>query len=146
MHFVIIYTREAHPADSQRQGRYSTDAEGNPVYQPQTYEARLELARKTVTEEGIEVPVLVDEIDNPIWCTYGPAPNIAYLIGTDGRIVEKQGWYQPELMEAAIEKYLAGAPTPSATLPVLPTTVVEVVKDIEYGKAGGIPLLLDIYT
>ena len=93
--------------DSPRQGRYSTDAEGNPVYQPQTYEARLELARKTVTEEGIEVPVLVDEIDNPIWCTYGPAPNIAYLIGTDGRIVEKQGWYNPEKMEVAIADYLA---------------------------------------
>jgi hypothetical protein len=48
-------------------------------------------------------------MDNPLWCTYGPAPNIAYLIGTNGIIAEKQGWYQPQLMEAAIGKYLARA-------------------------------------
>ena len=51
--------------------------------------------------------MLVDEMDNPLWCTYGPAPDIAYLIGTDGKIVEKQGWYNPEEMEAAIVDYLA---------------------------------------
>ena len=58
-------------------------------------------------ELEITVPILIDEMDNPVWCTYGPAPNIAYLIGVDGRIVEKQGWYQPELMQAVIEAYLA---------------------------------------
>ena len=47
-------------------------------------------------------------MDNPVWCTYGPAPDIAYLTGTDGRIVEKQGWYQPQLMEAATIDYLTG--------------------------------------
>lgn len=51
------------------------------------------------------MPVLVDEMDNPLWCTYGPAPDIAYLIGTDGKIVEKQGWYDPEQMESAILAY-----------------------------------------
>ena len=60
-----------------------------------------------IRELGITVPVLIDEMDNPLRCTYGPTPNIAYLIGVDGRIVEKQGWYQPQQMEAAIEKYLA---------------------------------------
>ena len=66
----------------------------------------MELARKTVDEEGISTPVLVDEIDNPVWCTYGPAPNIAYLIGTEGMIMAKQGWYDPEQMESAISAYL----------------------------------------
>jgi len=59
-----------------------------------------------IQEIGITVPVLIDEIDNPVWCTYGPAPNIAYLIDRDGIIVEKQGWYQPDLMEIVIDKYL----------------------------------------
>ncbi|MFC1908801.1 hypothetical protein ACFLXD_02910 [Chloroflexota bacterium] len=85
---------------------YSTDKEGNPVGQPLTYLERLELARETVAEEETRVPVLVDEIDNPVWCSYGPAPNIAYLIGTDGKIVIKQGWYEPEMMEQAITGYL----------------------------------------
>ena len=74
--------------------------------QPLTYEERVELARKTAVEAGINVLLLVDEIDNPVWCTYGPAPNIAYLIGTDGIIIAKQGWYDPKLMEHAIINYL----------------------------------------
>jgi len=49
---------------------------------------------------------LVDEIDNPLWCTYGPAPDIAYLIGTDGTIVKKQIWADSQLMEEAIINYL----------------------------------------
>ena len=52
------------------------------------------------------MPVLVDEMDNPVWCTYGAMPNSAYLIGTDGTIVEKQAWYKPQLMEEAILSYL----------------------------------------
>lgn len=60
-----------------------------------------------VRELGITLPVLIDKMDNPVWSTYGPAPNSAYLIGTDGTIVEKQGWYQPELMDATITTYLA---------------------------------------
>lgn len=59
-----------------------------------------------MAEQGINVPVLVDEIDNPLWCTYGPAPNIAYLIGTDGTVIAKQGWYDPAKMETAILAYL----------------------------------------
>lgn len=74
--------------------------------QPLTYEERVELAHKTAVEAGINLPLLVDEIDNPVWCTYGPAPNIAYLIGTDGIIIAKQGWYDPKLMEQAIINYL----------------------------------------
>jgi hypothetical protein len=81
--------------------------EGNLLAQPVTYEERVKLASRTIAEERITVPLLIDEIDNPVWCTYGPAPNIAYLIGTDGTVVEKQAWYQPQEMEAAILDYLA---------------------------------------
>ncbi len=107
MHFIIIYTKEAHAIDTGRVGRSSYDEQGNPIYEPQTYDERIALAHKTITAEGITVPVLVDEMDNAVWHTYGPAPDIAYLIGTDGKIVEKQGWYQPPEMEAAIVDYLA---------------------------------------
>ncbi len=106
MHFIIIYTREAHAVDTGRTVSYSLDEEGNPIYEPQTYEERLELAIMTINAEGVTVPVLVDKMDNPLWCTYGPAPNIAYLIGTDGKIATKQGWYNPEEMETAILAYL----------------------------------------
>jgi len=61
-----------------------------------------------VEQLGVSVPVLIDEMDNPIWCTYDPAPNIVYFIGKDGMIIEKQGWYEPELMKEEIHDYLFG--------------------------------------
>ena len=113
VHFIIVYTIEAHPASSdspyfgeENLDSYSTDSEGKPVYQPQAYQERVELARMAVNNEGMRMTVLVDEMDNPVWCTYGPAPNIAYLIGMDGKIFAKQGWYDPGEMEAAIQSYL----------------------------------------
>lgn len=65
----------------------------------------MEMARKTIAAEDITVTVLVDEMDNALMCTYGPAPNIAYLIGMDGKIIAKQAWYDPEKMESAILAY-----------------------------------------
>ena len=113
MHFIVIYTIDAHPSGSispysskEWTAAYSRDQADNPVTQPTTYEERLRLARQTVTEAGIKVPVLVDEMDDPVWCTYGPAPNISYLIGTDGRIIVRQPWYDPQNMETALVSYL----------------------------------------
>jgi len=71
-----------------------------------TYDERLDIAKKTIKEQGINVPILVDEMDNPIWCTYGQAPNIAYLIKTDGRIILKQEWYDPDKMEEFIQAFI----------------------------------------
>ena len=113
MHFIIVYTIDAHPAGStspysnrEWTSTYSRDQAGNQVAQPQTYEERFELACQTVVEAGIKVPVLVDDIDNPVWCTYGPAPDIAYLIGTDGKIIVRQPWYDPTQIETALTRYL----------------------------------------
>ena len=153
-HFVIIYTIEAHPVGSpspysgkEWTGPASTDKEGCSLTQPETYEERVAQASQMVEELGITVPVLIDEMDNPVWCTYGQAPNNAYLVDTSGKIIETESWYQPQEMAAAMETFLgvAETPAPVTKLPAIPDTSVKVVKDIEYGRGGDIPLLLDIY-
>ncbi len=113
IHVVIVYIIEPHPigsispySDKEWPLSYSTDEEGNPIFQPQTYDERLVLAQKTIKEQGILCPVLVDEMDNPIWCTYGQAPNIAYLIQSDGEIIVKQIWNDPVKMEEFILAYI----------------------------------------
>ena len=63
-------------------------------------------AGKTVAEAGVDMPVLVDEIDNPVWCTYGRRPNNAYFSGSDGRIILSQDWNSVGEMEDAIVRYL----------------------------------------
>lgn len=111
VHFLIIYTIEAHPVGSvspysnkEWPAAYSKDKDGAPVLQPQSYEQRKALARKTIEDSGIRIPVLVDEYDNPVWFTYGPAPNIAYLIDSDGTVILRQPWYDAKKMEEAILK------------------------------------------
>ena len=74
--------------------------------QPETYQERVRYALRTIEDESLTVPVLIDGMDNAVWCTYGPAPNSAYLIGTDGTVVARQGWYDPAEMELAIQAYL----------------------------------------
>lgn len=82
---------------------YTYDVEGNPIEQPILYEERVEMASKLIEDAEIVMPILVDEMDNPLWCTYGRMPNMAYLIGTDGRIVLRQEWNDPSEMDDAIQ-------------------------------------------
>ena len=54
--------------------------------------------------------LLVDELtplprNNPIWTSYGPNPNGAYLIGEDGKVVVSQKWLDVAAMETAIDAY-----------------------------------------
>ncbi len=81
------------------------------MYQPDNYEWRVDQAKKMRSaliraDLHESIPVLVDEMDNPVWCTYGPLPNGAYLINPDGKVIEKEGWYNPSDMEIAIKGYL----------------------------------------
>jgi hypothetical protein len=119
VHFVVIYVVEPHPAGSaspysgqEWTASYSQDTEGNPVGQPGTYDERAGLASMCAKDAGITALVLVDEMDNPVWQTYGPAPNLAYLIGTDRKVIEAQTWYDVSEMEASIESYLDASSTP----------------------------------
>ena len=53
------------------------------------------------------MPVLVDEMDNPLWCTYGRMPNNAYFIGMDGRVILRQAWNDVSEIEEAILRHLS---------------------------------------
>ncbi len=117
IHFIIVYVIEAHPVGSSSPysqgeewtGPASIDAAGCDIIQPVSYEERVTTARQMAAELGITVPVLIDEMDDAVWYTYGPAPNLAYLIDSQGKIHVKQGWFQPDEMEKAIIDYLKGA-------------------------------------
>ena len=115
MNFVIVYIVEPHPhgqicpytKNFWLNYPANFDIDGQPLYQPNHYEWRFEQAIKMKAALLTnDIPVLVDKMDNPVWCTYGPAPNNAYLIDTNGTVIEKQGWYNPDLMEDAIINYL----------------------------------------
>jgi hypothetical protein len=80
--------------------------------QPRTYAERVALATEVAGMLEGDQTLLVDEMDpearnNPLWCSYGPAPNSGYLIGRDGTLEAVHSWLSVANMETAIDDLLA---------------------------------------
>ena len=59
---------------------------------------------------ALEMPALVDEMDNAVAVAYAGVPERLYLIGTDGRVAYKGGMgpmlFDPGQWQERIEAYL----------------------------------------
>ncbi len=94
----IVYTVEAHPTDispyfgTVNIGSANTNA-GILFAQPKTYGQRVAMVDTLISRMNITVPVYIDGPCNSWWNTYGPAPNNAYLITTQGKVFTKNGWF-----------------------------------------------------
>jgi hypothetical protein len=112
VHFVHINVVEPHPS-SPDPSPYSGDVWENEYSRPQppTYEARAGIAADLKALLVGNQTVLVDGLtpkarNNPLWCSYGPNPNSAYLIDRNGTLRVVQKWIDPPAMEAAIDLLL----------------------------------------
>ena len=106
VHFVHVNVIEPHPLDEPgRKYLYST------VEQPEDYDERVAIAREINTLlEGNQL-LLVDDLtpaehNDPLYCTFGPSPNSAFLIGQEGIIDTSQLWLDVAEMEQAISNLL----------------------------------------
>lgn len=94
----VIYTVEAHPTDTSVYFGYvnigsANQSAGILFPQPTTYDQR-KMMVDTLTYWGTcNAPIFMDGPCNEWWSTFGPAPNNAYLIDTNGLIVAKHGWF-----------------------------------------------------
>lgn len=110
---VLVYTIEAHPR------RDPSPYRGAPweVKTSDRRQARTDDARRASAAEqdlGAAVRVLVDPLDDgdPFWCTWGPAPNAAWLLRTDGRVEAVHTWFDPPSMLGSVEALLGDAAPP----------------------------------
>ncbi|MBR9922400.1 MAG: T9SS type A sorting domain-containing protein [Bacteroidetes bacterium] len=98
LEIIIIYGVEAHPHIdiSPYFGYVSTTNQninaGILYQQPTTYGERKSIVSDMLNDMDIQVPVYLDGPCNEWWSHYGPAPNNAYLIDTDGIILAKHPW------------------------------------------------------
>ncbi len=152
VHWLVIYTVEAHPADtpSPYTGRVwphqKNEQEGVLIQQPEDYEGRVALAQRVGDEYGEQMQIVVDGMDNAIWEAYGKRPNSAFVIGEDGIVMEKQFWANPRLLAAAFNGVAGGAPAIPVPNPrVYYEAGAWVMTDLQYGEVDGYPLLLDAY-
>jgi hypothetical protein len=109
---VMIYVVEAHPIDVP--SPYTdkiwltpmNEEAGIHCNQPQTLEGRIELAQQLKRRFRLCTSMLIDAMDDRAWRAFGGAPNVAILVGPDGRIAVKQGWFEPRGMARAIKALL----------------------------------------
>lgn len=86
---MAVYLREAHPTDGWRMT--SNDRAGIAIEQPQTLEARTEVATQCCTALKMSVPLVVDELDDRVGHAYSGMPDRLYIIDRDGRVAYKGG-------------------------------------------------------
>ena len=94
----IIYTVEAHPTDTSPYFGYinitSQNQSAGILYpQPTNYGQRKFMVHELTDTINILAPIFIDGPCNNFWLNYGPAPNNAYLIDTNGIIFAKHAWY-----------------------------------------------------
>ena len=110
VHFVHVNVIEPHPA-SPDPSPYSGEVWDNEYSRPQprTYAARAAVAGDVKALLVGSQMVLVDDLaprsrNNPLWCSYGPNPNSAYLVDRSGTLRVVQAWLDVPAMEAAIRQ------------------------------------------
>jgi hypothetical protein len=94
----VIYTIEAHPTNiSVYSGNVNTTsqnmADGVLFPNTLTYGDRKQMIDTMPNWVGVNAPIFIDGTCNEWWNNFGPAPNNAYLIDTNGIVVIKHGWF-----------------------------------------------------
>ena len=84
-------------------------------HQARTYDARVANA-KLAQANTVGQLILVDDLtphsatatggNDPVWCTYGPNPNGAWLLDSDGKVDTAQTWIDPTKIGSAIKRLL----------------------------------------
>ncbi len=77
-------------------------------------EERVQVGEACMLKMALEMPAVVDEMDDAVAKNYAGMPERLYLIGSDGKVAYRGGmgpmFFRPKEWEAAIEGYL-GATT-----------------------------------
>jgi hypothetical protein len=96
--FLVVYVREAHPEDGWvlAENRRA----GVAVRDPRSTEERVACA----TRVELDLPFVVDRVDDEVARRYGGWPDRLYLIGRDGRIAYQGGPGPDGFVVAELEK------------------------------------------
>jgi peroxiredoxin len=90
--FLFVYVREAHPGEL------------IPAHESMEHKAAsAEILRE---EEGMEMPIVVDDLRGTIHRRYSKLPNPTYIIDRSGRIAFRAKYTRPEVIAEALEELL----------------------------------------
>lgn len=102
--FFLVYVREAHPSDGW--WMLSNQRVRIDLPQPTTNEERWEVAQTCQRHLDLDLPFLVDTVDDQAGATYSGMPNRLYLIDREGKVAFKNGrgpfGFKPRELEQAL--------------------------------------------
>jgi len=101
---VIVYTREAYPADEWDVQR-NLDEQIS-IKQSATIEDRMKLAKDTRDGLKLSIDVLVDDIDDGVATVYEALPNGAVVIDANGKLIGHQKWADPHGLSLMVDDAL----------------------------------------
>ena len=87
--FFLVYVREAHPSDG---WQVDSNVENEIIFrQHQSFEEREQVANTCSLDMHMNMPILIEEMDNAIDEAYGAAPERLYVVGVDGTVAYQGG-------------------------------------------------------
>jgi hypothetical protein len=102
--FLAVYVREAHPTDGWRVT--GNDLVGVSFAQPKSLLERTAVAEKCDSVLEIDMPLLIDELDDRVGHAYSGMPDRMYVIDRDQRVAYKGGrgpfGFKPGEMEQSL--------------------------------------------
>jgi hypothetical protein len=104
----VVYIKEVHPTDGWQVKE--NEREAVLFTQHRSMEERTLVGQTCMLKLALEMPAVVDEMDDAVARAYAAMPERLYLVGEDGRVVYKGGmgpmFFRPREWEAAIERHL----------------------------------------
>ena len=104
----MVYIKEIHPTDGWQVEENERD--GVLHRQHRTFEERVEVGETCMLKLALEMPAVVDDMDDAVAKAWAALPERLYLVGSDGRIAYKGGvgpmFFRPDEWEQAIEAHL----------------------------------------
>lgn len=104
--FLLVYVREAHACDEWEME--DNHARGLIVTQPKSTEERAAAAQACVADFRLEMPTVVDRVDDWALRTYGGWPDRLYVIDAEGRITFQSGvgpfGFKPDLVREHLRR------------------------------------------
>jgi hypothetical protein len=121
--FLSVYVREAHPTDGWKME--SNSRVGVDVAQPRSYSDRVAVASRCFGLLKCSMPLLVDEITDPVGHAYSGMPARLYVIDRHGKLAYKSGrgpfGFKTGEMEQALIMCLLETQPDTQTTAALPT-------------------------
>ena len=104
--YTIVYITEAHPSDGWALKGWETFSDGTQIQHHRTLDDRLAVARKFRMEMALDVPILVDGINDELEQRYEARPERLYVVHR-GKVLWRCGLGPWEYDVPGLETFLA---------------------------------------